>query len=177
MRSHDVRRGVSKKGAPADIAAQLLARDRALFQELHAERAVAKYRSFAYYVAGKKPRIFTPLHDLTALEATLNDWYAWHQRGRSARVFWRQKDHEFWFYIRHGGSCYLPCAFTEQGVAMLSSVLRSERAVQVNIAIMRAFVQLRQVLGSHAGLSRKLAELEQGIEGHDDAIRSLFKAT
>jgi len=59
---------------------------------------------------------------------------------------------------------------------MLSSVLRSERAVQVNIAIMRAFVQLRQVLGSHAELARKLRELEQRIEGHDTAIRSLFDA-
>jgi hypothetical protein len=70
----------------------------------------------------------------------------------------------------------LPYAFTEQGVAMLSSVLHSERAVQVNIAIMRAFVQLRQVLGSHVELARKLAELEQKIAGHDTAIRSLFEA-
>ncbi len=59
---------------------------------------------------------------------------------------------------------------------MLSSVLHSPRAVQVNIAIMRAFVQLRQVLGSHAELARKLAELEKKIEGHDTAIRSLFEA-
>src|SRR5437868_3246890 len=70
----------------------------------------------------------------------------------------------------------LPYAFTEQGVAMLSSVLRSGRAVQVNIAIMRAFVQLRQLLASHTELSRKLTELEQRIEGHDEAIRSLFEA-
>jgi hypothetical protein len=70
----------------------------------------------------------------------------------------------------------LPHAFTEQGVAMLSTVLRSERAVLVNVAIMRAFVQLRRVLGSHAELARKLTELEQRIEGHDTAIRSLFDA-
>ena len=75
-----------------------------------------------------------------------------------------------------GGVRFLPYAFTEQGVAMLSSVLRSARAVQVNIAIMRAFVQLRQVLSSHTELSRKLTELEQRIEGHDAAIRSLFDA-
>jgi hypothetical protein len=78
--------------------------------------------------------------------------------------------------LSHGGTRYLPFAFTEQGVAMLSSVLRSERAVQVNIAIMRAFVQLRQVLGNHAELARKLAELERRIEGHDAAIRSIFEA-
>lgn len=69
-----------------------------------------------------------------------------------------------------------PYAFTEQGVAMLSSVLHSEQAVQVNIAIMRAFVQLRQVLSGHAELARKFAELERRIEGHDAAIRSLFDA-
>ena len=59
---------------------------------------------------------------------------------------------------------------------MLSSVLRSKRAVQVNIAVMRAFVQLRQVRSSHTELARKLADLEQRIEGHDTAIRSLFDA-
>jgi ORF6N domain len=76
----------------------------------------------------------------------------------------------------YGARRYRPYAFTEQGVAMLSSALHSQRAVQVNIAIMRAFVQLRQVLGSHAELARKLSELEQRIEGHDGAIRSLFEA-
>jgi hypothetical protein len=75
-----------------------------------------------------------------------------------------------------GGARTMPYAFTEQGVAMLSSVLRSSRAIQVNIAIMRAFAQLRQVLSSHTELARKLAELEQRIEGHDTAIRSLFEA-
>ena len=69
-----------------------------------------------------------------------------------------------------------PYAFTEQGVAMLSSVLHSVRAVQVNIAIMRAFVQLRQVFSGHAELARKFADLERRIEGHDDGTRSLFDA-
>jgi hypothetical protein len=76
----------------------------------------------------------------------------------------------------YGGRRYLPYAFTEQGVAMLSSVLRSRRAVQVNVVIMRAFVQLRQVLAGHAELARKLTELERRIENHDGAIRSLFEA-
>lgn len=71
-----------------------------------------------------------------------------------------------------------PYAFTEQGVAMLSSVLRSERAVLVNIEIMRAFVRLRQLLASHAGLSRKLAALEKKYDAQFkvvfDAIRSLM---
>jgi len=71
---------------------------------------------------------------------------------------------------------YLSYAFTEQGVAMLSSVLNSERAIQVNIAIMRAFVKLRQILATHRELARKLAEFERTLEGHDAQIRSLFDA-
>ncbi len=75
-----------------------------------------------------------------------------------------------------GGRRHNPYAFTEQGVAMLSSVLRSDRAVQVNVAIMRAFVSLRRMLSANEALARKLAELEQRLEGHDQAIRSLFDA-
>jgi len=68
---------------------------------------------------------------------------------------------------------YRPYAFTEQGVAMLSSVLRSKRAVRVNIEIMRAFVQLRQMLSSHADLARKLAALEKK---HDAQFKIVFDA-
>ena len=77
-----------------------------------------------------------------------------------------------------GGRRYLPYAFTEQGVAMLSSVLRSTRAVQVNIAIMRAFVRLRELLLSNADLARKLAGLESKYDAQFkvvfDAIRQLM---
>jgi len=63
---------------------------------------------------------------------------------------------------------YAPYAFTEQGVAMLSSVLRSKRAIQVNIAIMKAFVRLREVLATHKDLARK-------VEAHDDQIKHIWK--
>jgi hypothetical protein len=73
---------------------------------------------------------------------------------------------------------YRPHVFTEQGVAMLSSVLNSERAVQVNIEIMRAFVRLRQMLASHKDLARRLDELEERYDaqfkGVFDAIRELM---
>lgn len=73
---------------------------------------------------------------------------------------------------------YLPYAFTEQGVAMLSSVLRSDRAIHVNIEIMRAFVRLRQMLASNAELARKLAALERKYDAQFkvvfDAIRELM---
>lgn len=71
---------------------------------------------------------------------------------------------------------YLPFVFTQEGVAMLSSVLRSSRAVQVNIAIMRVFVRLRETLALHKDLAQKLAQLERKIEGHDAHIRTLFDA-
>jgi len=73
-------------------------------------------------------------------------------------------------------SKYLPFAFTEQGVAMLSSVLNSDRAIDVNIAIMRAFVQLRRLMASHDELANKLAELERHLKGHDDQIQAIFEA-
>ena len=69
-----------------------------------------------------------------------------------------------------------PYAFTEQGVAMLSSVLNSERAIQVNIAIMRTFVRLREIISTHKELAHKLAELERKIEKHDEHIQGIFQA-
>ena len=72
-----------------------------------------------------------------------------------------------------GGERYAPMAFTEQGVAMLSSVLNSPRAVQVNIAIMRAFMRLRHIIASHADLTRKLDELEKKYDGQ---FRVVFEA-
>jgi phage regulator Rha-like protein len=75
-----------------------------------------------------------------------------------------------------GGRRYPPYAFTEQGVAMLSSVLNSQRAIQVNITIMRVFVRLRQMMATHRALAGKLAELEERIQDHDEQITDIFKA-
>ena len=71
---------------------------------------------------------------------------------------------------------YKPYVFTEQGVAMLATVLNSERAVQVNIAIMRAFVKLREILSINKELAHKLAELERKIERHNEEIKVIFDA-
>jgi phage regulator Rha-like protein len=75
-----------------------------------------------------------------------------------------------------GGRRYQPYAFTEQGVAMLSTVLNSERAIDVNIAIMRAFVRLREILATHKELAAKLAELEHKLGGHDEKFQIVFEA-
>jgi hypothetical protein len=69
---------------------------------------------------------------------------------------------------------FAPFAFTEQGVAMLASVLRSQRAVQVNVAIMRAFVHMRRFLATHSDLARKIDELERASAKHDARIRDIF---
>ncbi len=75
-----------------------------------------------------------------------------------------------------GGRRRLPYAFTEQGVAMLSSVLNSERAVKVNIAIMRAFVKLHETLDTNRELARKFAELERRVGKHDEEIAAILEA-
>jgi hypothetical protein len=71
---------------------------------------------------------------------------------------------------------YLPYAFTEHGVAMLSSVLNSDRAVEVNIAIIRAFVRLRETTSTHKDLARKLDDLERKLGEHDQSFQVVFEA-
>jgi ORF6N domain len=70
----------------------------------------------------------------------------------------------------------LPFAFTEYGAVMLASVLKSPIAVQASIAVVRAFVKLREMLATHRELARKLAQLEKRIEGHDEEIAAIFEA-
>jgi ORF6N domain len=74
-----------------------------------------------------------------------------------------------------GGNRYLPYAFTEQGVAMLSSVLRSERSVQVNIAIMRAFVELRRTIASYEQLRKKIEQMEHRYDAKLEVVFSAIK--
>jgi len=82
--------------------------------------------------------------------------------------------------VRRGGRRYPPYAFTEQGVAMLSSVLGSDRAIAVNIQIMRAFVRMREILITNKELARKLDQLEARLEkklaSHDEAIAAILSA-
>ncbi len=75
-----------------------------------------------------------------------------------------------------GGRRYRPYAFTEQGIAMLSSVLRSKRAIEVNIAIMRTFVRLRQLLATHEEIARRLEDLEWRQSEQGQQIQAVFEA-
>jgi DNA-binding PadR family transcriptional regulator len=82
--------------------------------------------------------------------------------------------------VERGGRRYAPYAFTEQGVAMLSSVLNSGRAIAVNIEIMRAFVRVRELLASNKVLAKRFAQLEARLDKklaeHDDAITAILSA-
>jgi phage regulator Rha-like protein len=75
-----------------------------------------------------------------------------------------------------GGRRYLPYVFTEQGVAMLSSVLRSKRAIQVNVAIMRAFVRLREILATHKDLAREMVDLNRRQKAQGAQIEAILEA-
>jgi len=75
-----------------------------------------------------------------------------------------------------GGRRYAPYVFTEQGVAMLSGVLRSDRAIAVNIEIMRAFVEMRRIAGSYAAIEKRLEQIERGMGEHDNQLEQIFKA-
>ena len=137
-----------------------------------------------YLIHGQKFMLSLHLAQLYGVETRVLNQAVRRNRSRfpSDFMFQLSADEADWLVsqnvIRHrkyfGGS--LPYAFTEQGVAMLSSVLRSERAVQMNIAIMRAFVKLRELLSTHKELAQKLAELEQKIEKHDTHIQAIFGA-
>jgi hypothetical protein len=74
-----------------------------------------------------------------------------------------------------GGRRYAPYVFTEQGVAMLSGVLRSDRAIAVNIEIMRTFVELRRAASSYAVIEKRLEEIERDLGRHDDQLHQIFK--
>jgi hypothetical protein len=75
-----------------------------------------------------------------------------------------------------GGRRYAPYVFTEQGIAMLSGVLRSDRAIAANIEIMRAFVELGRVASSYAAIERRLEQIERGLGEHDEQLEQIFKA-
>ncbi len=74
-----------------------------------------------------------------------------------------------------GGTRYLPFAFTEQGVAMLSTVLKSETAIQMNIQIIRVFTKMREMLSAHKDILQQMEKIEKRITGHDEDIETIFQ--
>ena len=76
----------------------------------------------------------------------------------------------------HGGSRYLPIAFTEHGTVMLASILNSKRAVEMSIFVVEAFIRMREMVVGNKQLAKKLSELENRVNGHDETIADLFNA-
>jgi hypothetical protein len=147
---------------------------------------VSRIESRIYMIRGQKVMLDSHLSDLNGIDTkTLNRAVA-RNVDRFPLDFMFQLTTSEFANLRYqfgtsrswGGRRYPPFAFTEQGVAMLSSVLRSPEAVQVNIEIMRAFVRLRQILASHDDLARKLDALERKYDGQFklvfEAIRKLM---
>ena len=78
--------------------------------------------------------------------------------------------------VGRGGHRKLPWVFTEHGAIMLASLLKSPRAVEMSVSVVRAFVLMREHLAAHKGLAEKLSELEKRVSGHDESIQNLFEA-
>jgi len=146
---------------------------------------VAQIESRMFIIRGQKVMLSIHLAELYEVEPRVLVQAVKRNIGRFPEDFMFQLNPEEFANLKSqfvisswGGVRTAPYAFTEQGVSMLSSVLRSERAIQVNIEIMRAFVRLRQMLASNAELSRKLASLEKKYDiqfkAVFDAIRELM---
>lgn len=132
-------------------------------------------------IRGRKVILDADLADLYEVETKYLTRQVRRNRDRFPDDFLFQLTHEEFLRCqfgtsKRGGRTYLPYAFTEQGVAMLSSVLRSGNAVQVNIAIMRTFVKLREWMMTHKDLASKLEELERRLDKHDENFAVVFKA-
>ena len=147
--------------------------------------SVERIETYIYLIRGQKVRLDSDLAELYGVETKVLKRAVKRNSQRFPKDFMFQLNNQEVISLRcqigtsktgHGGSRYLPFAFTEQGVAMLSGVLTSPRAIRVNIEIMRAFIRLRQVLASHKELARKLTELEGHLRDHDEQIQAIFDA-
>jgi len=136
-----------------------------------------------YLIRGQKVMIDVDLADLYGVSTKQLNQQVTRNRTRFPDDFMFRLTNEEAEFLRSlfatsntgsGGRRYLPRAFTEQGVAMLSSVLKSEQAIEVNIAIMRAFVRLRQMLESNEELNRKFTFVIRKLSTHDKYFRVVF---
>ncbi len=156
-------------------------------QKVTHELAVSAERieGIIYLIRGQKVMLDSDLAELYGVETKILNKAVKRNLERFPKDFMFQLNYQEVVRLRfqngtsktgRGGSRYLPYAFTEQGVAMLSGVLTSPGAIRVNIEIMRAFVRLRQLLASHKELAQKLEELDRQLRDHDEQIQLIFKA-
>jgi len=137
--------------------------------------------TLVFFIRGEKVLLDSDLADLYGVEARVLNQSVARNRKRFPDDFMFQLTAEEWTALRsqivmsnaRGGRRTLPYAFTEQGVVILSSVLRSQRAVEVNIAIMRTFVQLRRLMDSNRDLARRIEAMETR---YDEQFSQVFDA-
>ena len=146
---------------------------------------IESIESRIYFVRGHKVMLDTDLAHLYQVETFNLNKALKRNPDRFPQDFMFQLSKEEWdaltFQIGmsntgRGGRRTLPYVFTEQGVAMLSSVLNSQRAVQVNIVIIRTFVKLREIMGTHKELAHKVEALERKYQHHDEELKVVFTA-
>ena len=137
-----------------------------------------------YFIRGQKVMLDKDLAELYGVETKVLNQAIKRNSDRFPEDFMFQVNEEEWQSLRsqivtskagRGGSRYLPFAFTEQGVAMLSSVLNSETAIRVNIQIIRVFTRMRQMLLTHKDILLQLEKMERKLTGHDEDIQLIFK--
>lgn len=137
-----------------------------------------------YFIREQKVMLDKDLAELYRVETKVLNQAVRRNLGRFPEDFMFQVSEEEWQSLRsqivtskarRGGSRYLPFAFTEQGVAMLSSVLNSETAIRVNIQIIRVFTRMRQMLLTHKDILLQLEKMERKLTAHDEDIQLIFK--
>ena len=137
-----------------------------------------------YLIRGQKVMLDRDLAELYDVETKVLNQSVKRNSERFPEDFMFQLTEEEWKSLRsqivtskigRGGARYLPMAFTEQGVAMLSSVLKSETAIRVNIQIIRIFTRMRQMIMTHKDILLQLEKMEKKLVGHDDDITLIFQ--
>jgi len=138
-----------------------------------------------YTIRDKQVMLDYHLAEMYEVETKIMNQAVKRNLGRFPNTFRFQLTNEEYLNLRfqfgtssfeYGGRRYLPFVFTEQGVAMLSAVLRSDTAIRVSIEIMNAFVEMRKLIGSHSGLLQRIDRVEIKLSEHDQKFEAVFKA-
>jgi phage regulator Rha-like protein len=168
------------KKLPYSISKNFMKKD-----EIRSILPVERIERVIYVLRGQKIILDQDLAALYGVETKNLNKAVSRNKGRFPEDFAFQLTNEEWNFLRFqfgtskigsGGRRYLPFVFTEHGVAMLSSVLNSKKAITINIVIIKTFVKLRQILSTHKELAHKLAELERKTDKHDKDIGLIFEA-
>ena len=176
------KRVVGKKNVP--LANHSWCPDKIISMEHPSPIPLDRIESLIYFLRGEKVMLDSDLAELYGVETKALNRAVTRNIERFPKDFMFRLTpaeaetlrYQFGTSKRRGGRRYLPYVFTEQGVAMLSSVLHSDLAIMVNIQIVRTFIRLRRILSSHADLARKLQELETKYDAQFKAVFEAIRA-